>query len=181
MSDGFGPDPDGHHCGDDTKRWIAINTHPHREHVAIEHLVRQKFAVYCPMELKRIRHARRVRDVSRPLFPGYIFAEAMPDLSFWRPILSTYGVRAMIRIGDQPAYVDDGFIQGLRAREIDGVIAKPVVPYKVGQQVRLNGGSLDGLIATIIEMDARDRLVLLTSILNQKVRLKVTAGNVRAV
>ena len=181
MNDGFGPDPDGHHYGDVPKRWIAVNTHPHREHVAIEHLIRQKFAVYCPMELRRIRHARRVQDVTRPLFPGYIFAEVMPNLSRWRPILSTYGVRAMIRIGDQPAYVDDGFIRGLRAREIDGVIAKPLAPYQVGQQVRLNGGSFDGLIATIIEMDARDRLVLLTSILNQQVRLKVTAGNVRAV
>jgi hypothetical protein len=29
--------------------------------------------------------------------------------------------------------------------------------------------------------DARDRLVLLNSILNQQVRLKVTAGNARAV
>jgi transcription antitermination factor NusG len=61
------------------------------------------------------------------------------------------------------------------------VIAKSLAPYRVGQQVRLNGGSFDGLIATIIEMDARDRLVLLNSILNQQVRLKVTAGNARAV
>lgn len=181
MNDGFDPVSDDHHGGDAAKRWIAVNTHPHREHVAIEHLVRQKFAVYCPMELKRVRHARRVKDVTRPLFPGYIFAEVMPDLSVWRPILSTYGVRSMIRTGDQPAYVDDGFVQGLRAREIDGVIAKPLEPFRVGQEVRLNGGSFDGLIATIIEMDARDRLVLLTSILSQKVRLKVTAGNVRAV
>jgi transcriptional antiterminator RfaH len=54
---------------------------PHREHVAIENLTRQKFVVYCPMELKRIRHARRTQDVVRPLFPGYIFAEVLPDLT----------------------------------------------------------------------------------------------------
>lgn len=180
MNDGFGlafhePPPQQL-----AMRWIAINTHPHREHVAIENLARQKFAVYCPMELKRVRHARRTQDVSRPLFPGYIFAEVVPDLTLWRPILSTFGVRNLIRAGDRPAFVDSGFIQGLRAREIDGVIARPQRPYEVGQEVRLNGGPFDGLIATIIEMGERDRLVLLTSLLSQTVRLKVTSANVRA-
>ncbi len=180
MNDGFGPALDEPPSRSFATRWIAINTHPHRENVAIENLVRQKFAVYCPMELRRVRHARRTQDVVRPLFPGYIFAEVMPDLTLWRPILSTFGVRAMIRTGDRPAFVDDAFIQGLRAREIDGVIARPVRPYEVGQQVRLSGGPFDGLIATIIEMDERERLVLLTSLLSQTVRLRVTEANVRA-
>ena len=161
-------------------RWIAINTHPHREHVAVENLVRQKFAVYCPMELRRVRHARRTRDVTRPLFPGYVFAKVMPDLTLWRPILSTYGVRNLIRAGDGPAFIDERFIQGLKAREIDGVIAKPLRPYEVGQEVRLNGGPFDGVIATIIEVGERDRLILLTNLLSQPVRLKATSANVRA-
>lgn len=179
MNDGFGPALDAHPSEGVPTRWIAINTHPHREHIAVEHLNRQKFAVYCPMELKRVRHARRTQDVTRPLFPGYIFAEVMPDLMMWRPILSTYGVRAMIRVGDRPAFIDKKFIQALRDREVDGVIAKPLRPYEIGQQVRLNGGAFDGLIATIIEMDERERLVLLASLLSQTVRLKVVASHVR--
>jgi transcriptional antiterminator RfaH len=163
------------------RRWVAINTHPHREHVAVENLLRQKFAVYCPVELRTVRHARRVQTVTRPLFPGYIFAEIAPDHTLWRPILSTYGVRAVIRFGDRPAFLDNGFIEGLRAREIDGVIAKPAMPYQLGQEVRLSGGPFDGVIATIIEMDERDRLVLLTSLLNQDVRLRVAWPNVRAI
>jgi transcriptional antiterminator RfaH len=180
MNDGFGAALDEAPAHKHAMRWIAINTHPHREPIAIENLLRQKFAVYCPMELRRIRHARRTQDVTRPLFPGYIFAEVMPDLALWRPILSTYGVRSMVRSGDRPAFVESGFIQGLRDREIDGVIARPLRPYTVGQDVRLHGGPFDGLIATIIEMDERDRLVLLTSLLNQTVRLKVTGAGVRA-
>ena len=180
MNDGFGFALDLPHPQQLAMRWIAINTHPHREHVAIENLVRQKFSVYCPMEIKRVRHARRTQDVLRPIFPGYIFAEVVPDLTLWRPILSTFGVRNLIRAGDRPAFVDADFIGGLRAREIDGVIAKPQRPYEVGQEVRLNGGPFDGLIATIIEMGERDRLILLASLLSQTVRLKVTSASVRA-
>ena len=160
-------------------RWVAINTHPHRERVDIENLVRQQFTVYCPTELRRVRHARRVQDVARPLFPGYVFAEVAPDLTLWRSLLSTYGVRSVIRFGDQPAFVDSGFIEGLRAREVDGVISKPVTPYRVGQGVRFAGGPFDGLIATIIEMGEKDRLVLLTSLLSQNIRLKVASAQVR--
>ena len=164
---------------DAADQWVAINTHPHREHIAVENLVRQDFEIYCPRELKRVRHARRVQDLLRPLFPGYVFAKVAPDLTMWRPILSTYGVRSLVRFGDRPAFLDHGFIAGLRAREVDGVITKPVTPYRVGQEVRFNGGPFDGLIATIIEMDDKNRLVLLTSLLNQNVRLKVTATNIR--
>lgn len=160
-------------------RWVAINTHPHRERIAVENLARQRFTVYCPTELRRVRHARRVQDVARPIFPGYIFAEVAPDLALWRSILSTYGVRAVIRYGDRPAFVEPGFIEALRAREIDGIIAKPIAPYRLGQEIRLNGGPFDGLIATIVEMKDKDRLVLLMRLLSQDIRLKVTTANVR--
>lgn len=160
--------------------WAAINTHPHREHVAVENLIRQDFQVYFPRELRRVRHARRVQDVLRPLFPGYIFAKVGPELSMWRPILSTHGVRALVRTGDRPALIDGSFIDGLRAREIDGAIARPATPYKIGQEVRLSGGPFDGLIGRIIEMSDKDRLVLLTNLLQQDVRLKVTSASVRA-
>jgi transcriptional antiterminator RfaH len=162
------------------KRWAAINTHPHRERVAVENLLRQNFEVYFPTELKRVRHARRVQDVLRPLFPGYVFAQVASELTMWRPILSTYGVRSLVRLGDRPAFVDGGFIESLRAREVDGVIAKPAAPYRLGQEVRLNGGPFDGLIGRIIEMSDKDRLVLLTSLLQQDVRLKVPSSSVRS-
>ncbi len=141
--------------------------------------MRQEFQVYFPREIKRVRHARRVQDVLRPLFPGYIFAQVAPELTMWRPILSTIGVRALVRTGDRPALLDGSFIEGLRAREIDGVIAKPASPYRMGQEVRLNGGPFDGLIGRIIEMNDRDRLVLLTNFLQQTVRLKVMTTGVR--
>jgi transcriptional antiterminator RfaH len=86
----------------------------------------------------------------------------------------------LVRIGDQPAFVDGSFIDGLRAREVDGVIAKPATPYKLGQEVRLSGGPFDGLIGRIIEMSDKDRLVLLTSLLQQDVRLRVTSESVRS-
>jgi transcriptional antiterminator RfaH len=155
--------------------WVVVNSQPHRELIALDNLARQQFFAYCPMVRKRVRHARRSRDVLRPLFPNYLFVHAHPDVQRWRPILSTIGVRSLVRCGDQLSFLDDVFIRSLRAREIDGAIVRPASPYRVGQQVRVMGGGFDGLVATIIEMDEKDRLVVLMDLLSRPVKIKVPA------
>ncbi|MDX2156960.1 MAG: transcription termination/antitermination NusG family protein [Hyphomicrobiaceae bacterium] len=160
------------------KSWVAINTHPHKEHLALMNLQRQSFAVYCPMLQRRVRHARRERLVLRPMFPGYVFAAVERSLALWRPMLSTFGVRSVVRSGDQLSFLPRGLVEALQEREIDGAIVKPVSPYKVGQVVRIAQGPFDGLIATIVEMDDRDRLVVLMDLLNRPVKVKIEATGV---
>lgn len=158
-------------CLGTPRGWAVLNTHPHREQVVLQHLERQDFIAYCPMIRRRCSHARRVSDVLRPMFPGYVFVKV--GLQRWRPLSSTIGVRSVVCCGDGPALIDDGFVQSLRAREIDGVISKPEAPFQVGQQVKLAGGAFDGLVATIIDMHERDRLTVLMDLLNRPVKVRI--------
>ena len=160
--------------------WVVVNTHPHREHIAIENLGRQEFHSYCPKILRRVRHARKVQDVLRPLFPGYVFVQ-VDQQQRWRPILSTMGVRSLVRFGDRMGTLSSGFVESLMAREVDGVILKPEKAYTLGQHVKINGGPFDGVVATIIAMDEKDRLVVLMDLLNQSVKVKVATTGVAAV
>jgi transcriptional antiterminator RfaH len=154
--------------------WIAVNTHPHRERVAIENLERQSFKAYCPYLRRRIKHARKFQDVLRPIFPGYLFVRVDGSVS-WRPIRSTFGVRSVVVSGDCPSFLSDDFIAGLKKREVDGAIARPEEAYSIGQDIRICGGPFDGLIGTIIEMDERQRLTVLMDLLNGRVRVTVDA------
>ena len=156
--------------------WIAINTHPHREHIALENLRRQQFDAYCPMLRKRRSHARRVDTVLRPLFRSYLFVRANAQLTRWRPILSTYGVRNIVRTGEELSFVEDGFIASLRAREIDGAIVRPPRPYEIGQRVEITSGPFDRIVATIIDMDEKDRLVVLLDMMNRAIKVKVDSA-----
>jgi len=164
--------------GPSTAGWIVINTHPNKEEIALANLMRQGFEVYCPRLRKRIRHARRTSDVLRPLFPGYVFAAVDRDFPRWRSCLSTYGVRQVVQAAGAPSFLPDGFIESLQVRELDGAIVLPAAPLRLGQQVRLASGPFDGLIATIVEMDSRNRLVVLLELLNRPVRIKVPVGAV---
>jgi transcriptional antiterminator RfaH len=153
--------------------WAVVNTHPHREHIALEHLQRQDFWAYCPLISRRRSHARRVTEVLRPLFPGYLFVKINPDMQRWRPLLSTQGVRSIVRCGEELSLLGDSFVQSLKAREIDGVIARPPSPYSIGQQVRLAGGAFDGLVATVIAMHENDRLTVLMELLSRAVKVRI--------
>lgn len=174
-SDLFAPEP-----RPEPFAWVAVNTQANREAVACENLERQDFEVYCPRLRKRIRHARKAHDVLRPMFPGYLFVKVHAHLRHWRPIRSTLGVRSVIGCGDNVSFLDPTFVEALKAREIEGAIAKPASPYRIGQQIRMAGGPFDGLIGTIIEMSDRDRLTVLMDLLNGRVKVSVDASAAEA-
>jgi transcriptional antiterminator RfaH len=162
-----------------SRGWLVVNTHPHREKLAMDNLARQNFETYCPQIRKTVRAQARAREVLRPLFPNYLFVHLDPqERARWRPILSTYGVRRLIRFGDQTPSLDPAFVDALRAREVDGAVVKPPVPYEVGQEVCIAGGSFDGVVARILQIDPHQRLTVLMELLGQTVRGRIHADQV---
>lgn len=160
--------------------WIVANSHTNQERLALEHLTRQNYETYCPMIIRRRSHARRVDMAPRPLFPGYLFISHEPGHTRWRPILSTVGVRTLVHFGETLGTISDDFIHSLRQREKDGLIANPEPSYHVGQQVRLAAGPFDGVVATILSLGEKERLVVLLDIMQRQVRVKVRTDQVTA-
>jgi len=156
-------------------QWLVVNTHAHREKLALENLERQSFSAYCPLIRKQLRGRTGRREVLRPLFPSYVFVRVTSDKSQWRPVLSTYGVRRVVRFGDAVPYLESRFVETLREREVDGAVVKPREPYVPGQDIRIVSGPFDGLVAKIIDVRENDRLVILMDLLGQSVK-----GHVRA-
>jgi transcriptional antiterminator RfaH len=158
--------------------WGVVNTQPRRERIALENLARQAFKAWCPLVRRRVRHARGVHEVLRPLFPGYLFVHLSPQTPCWRPIMSTSGVRMLVRFGEQPAFIADDFIQELRSHEIDGEIVRPADAFTVGQRVHVADGPFGGLVGTVFDVDDKDRLVVLMNVLSRTVKVQVAAGMV---
>ena len=165
----------------DAQIWVAVQTHSRKEQVAIDNLSRQSFQAYCPFILRTRRRGRQVSTTLAPLFPSYVFVAVDFETQRWRPLLSTVGVRTVVRMGNRPGIVPTLFIDALRSREIDGSLGVDQERLRCGQKVRMQSGALQGLIGTIVEMDARARIVVLMDLLNQQVRVKVDRGQVAGV
>jgi transcriptional antiterminator RfaH len=144
--------------------WIVVNTHPHKERFAVESLKGRQFIGYCPMLLKRIRHARRSELVLRPMFPAHVFAGLNTGSQRWQPILSTPGVSTMMSRGRLLNFVPADFVAALRACEIDGKVA-PSLSGSSEQQGIEPGKDYNALITTMVEMSEDGRLRALFGLL----------------
>ena len=163
-----------HHQQSLQRLWIAVNTYPNKEVCSVTNLERQGFEVYCPKLAKRVSHARKIRDVLRPMFPGYVFICLDPKREAWRSILYTTGVRLLVRFGGDFGTLPDGFVEALKAREQDGAV-RPGCDrqYVPGDKIRLTHGALDSLVATVLRVNEKQRLSVLMDLFSRKVRVNV--------
>jgi len=160
--------------------WFVVRTQPHPEEKAVRHLGNQGFSTYLPRYRRRVRHARRVVNALRPLFPGYLFVHLDRAEMRWRSINGTIGVRYVLTDGDVPRCVPDRIVEEIRAREDEGGAVKLLSRLKRGQTVRLLHGPLAEVEGLFEEMRDDQRVVLLFSLLGREVRTVVSAEDIIA-
>ncbi len=170
------------------KRWHVVQTRFRGEHLALANLRRQGFEAYLPRYLKRRRHARRTQWLPAPLFPGYMFVrldiEAMP----WRPVLSTIGVRSLIRHGEVPTPLPPGIVEDIMAREDDaglvvmndGGDAFRGDAFRKGDAVEVMSGAFRDRVGLFDCADADKRVVILLDLLGRQTRVHIPVEAIRA-
>lgn len=141
--------------------WYVIETLSHQEQLAEQELRLLDFLeVYFPTIDRIIRHSRRERTVSRPLFPSYLFCRF--DLHDpWQRIYRTRGVH---RVLGGPTPLSDKVVDEIRTRT-----AIPIsgTHFRVGDRVRVGEGSFSGQEALFVS-SARMRVKVLISLLGRE-------------
>ena len=151
--------------------WYAVQTQPNRENLAVAQLERQGFVVWLPRVKQIIRHARQVKSVWRPLFPGYLFINLDLETARWRAINGTVGVKNIVSCGRTPSVVDSEFITALKASEsFDGFVDASNDSLKPGQKVEILSGPMAGHIGKLLSLDAGNRVTVLLQMLGHFVR-----------
>ena len=163
------------------RSWFAIRTKPKQETVARDQLQNQGFEVYLPLVNTRITHARKVSWQPRAFFSGYLFVHLSRQEQQWTSIRSTIGVLAPVSFGQFYPPIAAEAIEMLRSRhDEDGYISSKVTaksPFKAGEKVRLNDGSLSGFDAVFIEMRGQDRALVLLDWMQTKMRVVTSTSN----
>ena len=163
-------------------RWCVAHTHARAEDKAAFHLRRQGFTVFLPKYLKRRRHARRVDWVPAPLFPRYFFVAIDPLVTRWRAILSTVGIRDLVRFEGRPAVVPPAIIDEIRTRQDErGLVTSHAggAP-RTGDRVQIIAGPFadtEGLFECVCD-DARATILL--ELMGRQVRVRVPVETVYA-
>jgi transcriptional antiterminator RfaH len=166
----------------DGTRWYVVHTQPHGERRAVDNLRRQGFDPYLPRYRGRRRHAERVDNVGKPLFPRYLFVAMDIAQQRWRAIHSTFGVSHLVCNGDHPLAVPRGIIEAIRAREDNEgwIIFGTPATLNVGDRVRILDGAFADRLGIFETMTDEARVTVLLDLLGRHVRIDLPTRSIVA-
>ena len=148
--------------------WFAVVTKPRQEQIALENLQRQDFECFLPLaenpyQRRRKRHQRMIE----PLFPRYLFLNAIADQQSLAPVRSTRGVCSLVRFGMKLATVPQGIIHSIKARisPETGLVQLQPASLNPGDKVKVFDGPLAGLKGILQERCSQTRSILLLKIM----------------
>ena len=156
--------------------WFAVYTKPRQEQVALLNLERQSFECFLPMaENPFQRRSKKNGSPPEPLFPRYLFLNAIPELQNLASVRSTRGIVGLVRTGLKLIRVPESIITGLKARTDSdtGLIALDPVALNNGDKVRIFDGPFAGLEGVLKEHRGKTRSLLLLKMLGTETTLEV--------
>ncbi len=156
--------------------WFAVVTKPRQEQIALENLQRQDFECFLPLaENPYQKRNKKNKRLIEPLFPRYLFINAIAEVQNLAPVRSTRGVISMVRFGTELAVVPDSIIQAIKNR-IDpttGLIQIKPVEIKTGDKVRVFDGPLAGITGIVHERNSETRTLILMELLGRQTIVQV--------
>jgi transcriptional antiterminator RfaH len=163
-----------------THRWYVAQAQPHKDQGVAHQLAAQGFEHFLPQILKTIRHARKMRTVRAPLFPGYLFVRLDLTRDRWRSVNGTFGVVRMIMNGELPAPVLAGVVEALQANSDARGLLKGGIDLTVGGKVRIVLGPLAGRLGILDRLDENGRVRVLLDVMNCKVPVRLPRTSLRS-
>jgi transcription antitermination factor NusG len=153
------------------EKWFALQVSSKREALISASLRMKGYEEFLPQYSDKRRSASGVREVSMPLFPGYVFCRL--DLSHRiLPVLTTPGVIGMVGIGKTPIAVADTEIDAIKAAVELGQI-EPYPRLAVGQSVEMTNGPLAGCEGIIVRIRNSWRLVISVTLLQRSISVEI--------
>ena len=135
------------------------------------HLEGQGYECLLPLYKSSRKWSDRVKEVEQPLFPGYLFCRF--DFQNRRPLIVTPGVLQIVGIGKTPTPIADAEIAAVQLAQASGLPTQPWPYIEVGERVRVNYGTLNGLEGILINFKGNHRVVLSVTLLQRSVAMEV--------
>ena len=154
-----------------SEHWYALHVRPRFERHVQTHLEDKGYEVFYPTYTATRQWSDRVKSLSFPLFPGYVFCRF--NVHARLPILITPGVNQVVGSGKTPIMVDEGELASIRRVMESGVAAQPWPYLKVGETVQIENGPLEGLTGIVTRIKSSDRLVVSVSLLMRSVAVEL--------
>lgn len=155
--------------------WLVCHTRPRCEKKLAALLEAEKFEHYLPLVESLRRYARQTKKFTKPLFPGYVFAQ-VPAAKRARLYQQDLLARA-ITVDDEAKFLRQ--LADVRAIVASGCELSLMPLLTRGRRVKIIGGPLHGLEGLVDNSANPQGVVLSVDVLQQGLFVKIPAGQLQ--
>lgn len=156
--------------------WYALSVQNKAELRVGGQLRAKSLEVFLPTVPEVRKWSDRWKKVDAPLFPGYLFCQLTRDERLIA--LQTSGVKTIVGVGTQPVPVAPAELEAVYAAIHSGLPLQALGSFAVGQQVRVIGGPLRGILGTLLSVKGTERFVVSVSLLQRSVAVEIDSNDV---
>ena len=157
----------------DVMQWYAVRTRSRHEKMVIRQLEERGVETFLPLFTETRRWSDRKKQVQFPLFPGYAFVHFAYAPESRLNILRAEGVVGFVGTHGQGIAIPQEQIESIQAI-MKSDVAFAVHPYlKIGQRVRIRGGSLEGTEGILVGKKSDGMLVISIDLIQRSLAIRL--------
>ena len=165
----------------DTALWYAIHTCARHEKGVVTRLRNAGITTFLPLVTEVHRWSDRSKVVQLPLFSCYAFVRIPPVPEFQVKVLRAAGVLRFVGGRGEGVPIPDSQIESLQAL-LASNSPYTLCPFlKIGQRVRVQGGSLDGIEGILTARNGEATLVISVEPIQRSIAIRIDEYHVQAI
>ncbi len=159
-------------------KWYAVHVMSRHERKVAEKLRRRDLEVFLPEYQSRSKRKDRVKMISRPLFPGYLFVRTALGPDERIAILQTPSVVRLVGVNNRPLPIPDGQIESVRLLVNSTEDARPEKKPGPGQKVLVIDGPLKGVVGVVEKTPRGEKIIVSVDLLSRSVSASLGVASV---
>ncbi len=164
-----------------SSRWMVFYTRARNEKKCERKLQERDIEVFLPKCRVKRQWSDRIKKVTLPLFPNYIFANINERERL--QVLKTSGIAYLVTFRGKPAVLDDEQIRRLQITQEDPERLETLSHQlpELGSLVKVKEGPFEGLTGRVLEHRNEMSLVVQLDVIQQSVRVKLDGAHVEEI
>jgi len=161
--------------------WYAVQTRARHEKAIAERLQQQGLTTFLPLVTEVRRWSDRKKKVELPLFSCYVFVKLVASNTDERMrVYRANGVFRIVSNHGEAIPIPDEQIDALRT------VVTQQLPWtehpflKIGQRVRIRGGSLEGMEGVLLSRNGERTLIISVDAIQRSLAVRVEGYDVEA-
>ncbi len=140
-------------------RWFALETRHRYEKRVVQDLSRLGIETFLPQRIEIRTWSDRKKTITVPLFAGYAFVKLDGLRRTRLQVLQTAGVIGLVSAHGEAVSIPTEQVEHLQRLLQENVPCSLHAFLRVGQRVRIRGGSLDGVEGILVDSDIKSLVI----------------------